>query len=112
MNVFKDSPHWNETQLKEFGKVMGEFQKYDNTAGFFVGNEVLTTGQNETTQTAGKTDAYSVMIQQAMAPWPPHTSKQPPEISKRTKNPNTTVKSQLATPQVIYLHPLPIISKA
>lgn len=37
-------PHWNESQRDAFGKVMDEFHQYDNLAGFFVGNEVLTTG--------------------------------------------------------------------
>ena len=41
-----DTPSWNETQLNLFDKVIDEFQKYPNTAGFFVGNEVLTTGNN------------------------------------------------------------------
>ena len=41
-----DSPSWNQSQLSLFEKVMDEFQKYPNTAGFFVGNEVLTTGNN------------------------------------------------------------------
>ncbi|PNS20050.1 1,3-beta-glucanosyltransferase [Sphaceloma murrayae] len=40
------APHWNQTQYDAFAAVMDEFQKYDNTAGFFVGNEVLTTGNN------------------------------------------------------------------
>ncbi|KAL8728671.1 MAG: hypothetical protein Q9166_005235 [cf. Caloplaca sp. 2 TL-2023] len=38
-----DSPAWNPSQLAAFSAVMDEFQKYDNTALFFVGNEVLTT---------------------------------------------------------------------
>ncbi|KAH7383771.1 Glucanosyltransferase-domain-containing protein [Pyrenochaeta sp. MPI-SDFR-AT-0127] len=37
-------PHWNESQRDAFGRVMDEFHQYDNLAGFFVGNEVLTTG--------------------------------------------------------------------
>ena len=37
-------PKWNETQRDAFAAVMDEFQQYDNLAGFFVGNEVLTTG--------------------------------------------------------------------
>lgn len=37
-------PQWNETQRDRFGAVMDTFHKYDNLAGFFVGNEVLTTG--------------------------------------------------------------------
>lgn len=41
-----DVPYWNETQYTAFQKVMDEFQQYDNTAGFFVGNEVLTTANN------------------------------------------------------------------
>ncbi|KAI9801498.1 MAG: hypothetical protein M1833_002730 [Piccolia ochrophora] len=34
--------YWNETQLDSFTEVLDEFSKYDNTAGVFVGNEVLT----------------------------------------------------------------------
>jgi hypothetical protein len=40
--IDQNSPHWNQTQLDAFEKVMDEFQKYDNTAGLLVGNEVLT----------------------------------------------------------------------
>ena len=40
----QDNPHWNQTQLSAFSSVLDEFQKYDNTAGVFVGNEVLTNG--------------------------------------------------------------------
>lgn len=32
---------WNETQLDSYRAVMDAFQKYNNTAGFFIGNEVL-----------------------------------------------------------------------
>ncbi|KAF2488965.1 hypothetical protein BU16DRAFT_553703 [Lophium mytilinum] len=42
--INQDSPQWNATQLSAFEKVIDEFQQFDNTAGFFVGNEVLTTG--------------------------------------------------------------------
>ncbi|KAF9698063.1 hypothetical protein EKO04_003984 [Ascochyta lentis] len=38
------APKWNESQRDAFAAVMDEFQQYDNLAGFFVGNEVLTTG--------------------------------------------------------------------
>ncbi|KAL8964713.1 MAG: hypothetical protein Q9183_004262, partial [Haloplaca sp. 2 TL-2023] len=38
-----DTPAWNQSQLDAFSAVMDEFQKYDNVAGMFVGNEVLTT---------------------------------------------------------------------
>lgn len=41
-----DTPSWTQTQYSAFQKVMDEFQQFDNTAGFFVGNEVLTTGNN------------------------------------------------------------------
>lgn len=43
-SISEVNPHWNETQLSAFEKVLDEFQQYDNTAGVFVGNEVLTTG--------------------------------------------------------------------
>ncbi|PYI21255.1 glycolipid anchored surface protein GAS1, partial [Aspergillus violaceofuscus CBS 115571] len=36
-------PHWDQTQHDRFAAVLDEFQQYNNTAGFFVGNEVLTT---------------------------------------------------------------------
>lgn len=44
--ILQLNPTWNQTQYTAFQKVMDEFQKFDNTAGFFVGNEVLTTGNN------------------------------------------------------------------
>ncbi|KAL8645793.1 MAG: hypothetical protein Q9226_007138 [Calogaya cf. arnoldii] len=40
-----DTPAWNQSQLAAFSTIMDEFQKYDNTALFFVGNEVLTTAE-------------------------------------------------------------------
>jgi hypothetical protein len=43
----QDGPHWNQSQLEAFQAVMDEFQQFDNTAGFFVGNEVLTTGMEQ-----------------------------------------------------------------
>ncbi|KAH0290456.1 glycoside hydrolase family 72 protein [Aureobasidium namibiae CBS 147.97] len=42
--IEQTSPQWNQSQYDAFAKVMDEFQQFDNTAGFFVGNEVLTTG--------------------------------------------------------------------
>jgi hypothetical protein len=42
--IEQTSPQWNQSQFDAFAKVMDEFQQFDNTAGFFVGNEVLTTG--------------------------------------------------------------------
>ncbi|KAF2732324.1 hypothetical protein EJ04DRAFT_497148 [Polyplosphaeria fusca] len=42
--IEQTGPHWNQSQLEAFQAVMDEFQQFDNTAGFFVGNEVLTTG--------------------------------------------------------------------
>lgn len=41
--IEQNAPKWNETQRDAFAAVMDEFQQYDNLAGFFVGNEVLTT---------------------------------------------------------------------
>ncbi|KAM0128885.1 hypothetical protein ACHAP3_008054 [Botrytis cinerea] len=34
---------WNESQYTAFSKVMDAFAKFDNTLGFFVGNEVIAT---------------------------------------------------------------------
>jgi hypothetical protein len=40
----QNAPHWNETQVEAFQRVMDTFHDYDNLAGFFVGNEVITKG--------------------------------------------------------------------
>jgi hypothetical protein len=37
-----NQPQWNMTQYRQYQEVMDAFHKYDNLAGFFVGNEVLT----------------------------------------------------------------------
>ncbi|KKK13128.1 1,3-beta-glucanosyltransferase [Aspergillus ochraceoroseus] len=36
-----DTPYWTQSQLDRYTAVLDEFQKYNNTAGFFIGNEVL-----------------------------------------------------------------------
>ncbi|KAI9934297.1 hypothetical protein ASPWEDRAFT_108792 [Aspergillus wentii DTO 134E9] len=41
--IEQTEPHWNQTQFDHFKAVLDEFQQFDNTAGVFVGNEVLTT---------------------------------------------------------------------
>ncbi|WEW54989.1 hypothetical protein PRK78_000416 [Emydomyces testavorans] len=40
--IEQNYPTWNETQLNAFKKNLDEFQKFDNTAAVFVGNEILT----------------------------------------------------------------------
>ncbi|USW54475.1 Putative glucanosyltransferase, glycoside hydrolase superfamily [Septoria linicola] len=42
--VLPGVPTWNSTQYDAFAKVMDTFHNYDNLAGFFVGNELMTTG--------------------------------------------------------------------
>ncbi|KAK3673332.1 hypothetical protein LTR78_006878 [Recurvomyces mirabilis] len=42
--ILQENPEWNQTQYSAYQKVMDAFHNYDNVAGFFVGNEVLTTG--------------------------------------------------------------------
>jgi hypothetical protein len=42
-----DQPQWNETQYKQYQEVMDAFHQYDNLAGFFVGNEVLTSPETD-----------------------------------------------------------------
>ena len=44
--IDQDYSHWNETQQSAFQAVMDEFQQYDNTAGFFIGNEAIRDGQH------------------------------------------------------------------
>ena len=40
--INQDTPEWNNTQFDKFKEVLDEFQQFDNTAGVFVGNEILT----------------------------------------------------------------------
>ncbi|KAF2767806.1 glycoside hydrolase family 72 protein [Teratosphaeria nubilosa] len=42
--IIGSEPAWNQSQYSAYQKVMDAFANYDNTAGFFVGNEVLNTG--------------------------------------------------------------------
>jgi hypothetical protein len=44
--IYEGAPQWNSTQRDEFAKVMDAFHSYDNLAGFFVGNEAITTGKS------------------------------------------------------------------
>lgn len=39
-----EPPRWNQTMYERYGRVMDAFHSYDNVAGFFVGNEMLTVG--------------------------------------------------------------------
>ncbi|KAL9618845.1 MAG: hypothetical protein Q9160_006504 [Pyrenula sp. 1 TL-2023] len=39
--ILADQPEWDKSRLEAYQAVLDEFQKYDNTAGVFVGNEVL-----------------------------------------------------------------------
>ncbi|KAK2746634.1 hypothetical protein FQN57_002978 [Myotisia sp. PD_48] len=41
--INQEYPKWQETQFRAFKDILDEFQRYDNTAGVFVGNEVITT---------------------------------------------------------------------
>jgi 1,3-beta-glucanosyltransferase GAS1 len=38
-------PSWTQAKSDSFRAVMDNFQQFDNTAGFFVGNEVLNVGR-------------------------------------------------------------------
>jgi hypothetical protein len=44
--ILPGQPSWNQTQHDAYATVMDAFHSYDNVAGFFVGNEVLTTAND------------------------------------------------------------------
>lgn len=44
--IEQDVTHWNQTQESAFEAVMDEFHQFDNTAGFFIGNEVIQDGNH------------------------------------------------------------------
>lgn len=41
--IIQTHPEWTQRQFDRFTAVLDEFQKFDNTAGVFVGNEIITT---------------------------------------------------------------------
>ncbi|KAB8230480.1 putative 1,3-beta-glucanosyltransferase [Aspergillus alliaceus] len=42
-SIRQDKPEWTHAQFDRYKAVLDEFQKYNNTAGVFVGNEVINT---------------------------------------------------------------------
>lgn len=52
-SVDQDQPEWDKERFTAYQKVLDEFQKYDNTAGVFVGNEVLNQGTSRSTHLRG-----------------------------------------------------------
>ncbi|KAF9893133.1 hypothetical protein FE257_012544 [Aspergillus nanangensis] len=44
-SIRQDDPSWTQSQFDSYKAVLDTFQKYDNTAGFLVGNEVLSTAE-------------------------------------------------------------------
>ncbi|KAF7588477.1 hypothetical protein BBP40_005671 [Aspergillus hancockii] len=42
-SIRQDNPQWTHSQFDSYKAVLDEFQKYNNTAGVFVGNEVINT---------------------------------------------------------------------
>lgn len=52
--INQNKPTWTDEQYSAFAKVMDAFAKYENMAGFFVGNEVIST-------TAGATAAPYIL---------------------------------------------------
>lgn len=45
----QNTPRWEKDQYDAYAAVMDEFAQYDNVAGFFVGNEAITTGNGSVT---------------------------------------------------------------
>ncbi|KAF1836557.1 hypothetical protein BDW02DRAFT_566985 [Decorospora gaudefroyi] len=47
--VEQNTPRWESDQYEAYARVMDEFQQFDNVAGFFVGNEAITTANGSVT---------------------------------------------------------------
>jgi hypothetical protein len=41
--VVETAPAWTQTQFEAYAMVMDVFSKYDNMAGFYIGNEIINT---------------------------------------------------------------------
>ena len=42
--ILPDNPQWNSSMYDAYAKVMDAFHNYDNVAGFYIGNELMTNG--------------------------------------------------------------------
>ncbi|KAJ6263088.1 1,3-beta-glucanosyltransferase gel4 [Drechslerella dactyloides] len=40
--INEDNPYWSQTQLSSFAATLDAFARYENTVGFWIGNEVIT----------------------------------------------------------------------
>jgi hypothetical protein len=59
-NILPNTPYWNSSQLSAFSNVLDEFAQYDNTAGVFVGNEVITMANDSAAAPYIKADARDI----------------------------------------------------
>jgi hypothetical protein len=66
--INQEGAQWNVTQRDAFGAVMDAFHSFDNLAGFFVGNEVLTTGTQFLLLSLSSTRVESTNVSKQTAP--------------------------------------------
>ncbi|KAF3916317.1 hypothetical protein ABW21_db0203898 [Orbilia brochopaga] len=45
--INEDNPYWSQTQLSSFAATLDAFARYENSVGFWVGNEVITKATGE-----------------------------------------------------------------
>ena len=91
--MYQDFPNWNNTQLDAFTAVLKEFAQYDNTAGVFIGNEVIT----QSMLNSSVCRKYKLIPLQVMGQQQHPTSRLLFETSRRTEKRTISEESQLAT---------------
>ncbi|KAL5118798.1 hypothetical protein ACEQ8H_003301 [Pleosporales sp. CAS-2024a] len=58
--IHEGAPQWDTSQRDAFAKVMDAFHSYDNLAGFFVGNEAITSAKGSVTAPYVKAAAHDM----------------------------------------------------